>query len=58
MGTLPGVRSDRRVAREMSWEDFDVQIIRRPFTMSASVRGKFLRLLMKAFMGASNTAGF
>ena len=58
MGTLPGVRIDRIVAHAMSWETFDVRILRRPFTMSALVRGKLLRLLMRAFMGASNTAGF
>ena len=57
MGTLPGMRTDRIVAAGMSWEVFELRLIRRPF-ISASVRDKFLRLLLKALMGASNTAGF
>lgn len=57
MGTLPAVPTDRIVVPEVSWESLELGMIRRPFA-SASVRGKLLRFLLKALMGASNTAGF
>jgi hypothetical protein len=57
MGTLPVERTDQSMAREVSWEDLEVRMISRPF-LAASVRDKLLLLLIKALMGASNTAGF
>jgi hypothetical protein len=57
MGTLPAERTDQSMAREVSWEGVEVSMMRRPFRF-ASVRDKFLLLLMNALMGASSTAGF
>jgi hypothetical protein len=39
----------------MTWEGLDLRM--RPF-VSVSVRNKLIRLLIKALMGASYTAGF
>ena len=43
------------MTRVMTWEDLEVRV--RPL-VSASVRDKLLRLLIKALLGSSNAAGF
>jgi hypothetical protein len=42
---------------KVSWEGLELGMIRRPY-ISASVRDKLLRLLIRALMGVSNAAGF
>ena len=55
MGTLPDARVGANSDALMTWEDLETRV--RPL-VSASLREKLLRLLIRAVMGSSNPSGF